>query len=182
MATPLDKIEDGYKFQQIVAEFFRCLKEENHGYKIADIDVEDYGVGGDDGCDILVEFHFEDAIQKHSYKWVVECKSSNKAVGSSDINSNNLNTILQSKNANGYLLVCKNDASASVKRIFNSLNGTNYQYIIWNGSQLWHKLIKSKNLIKAFFPDYYMKYFVEEKVEDTFNELFQKLKNQKLNR
>ena len=58
MSFPLDDIKDGYKFQQIVAEYFRVLKLEKLDYHIADVLVEDNGVGGDDGCDIIVEFHF----------------------------------------------------------------------------------------------------------------------------
>lgn len=81
MATPLDDITDGHEFQRIVAEYFRCLKEEQHEYHITDIDVEDNGIGSDDGCDIVIEFHFEDAIVRHSHKWVIECKCRNKAVG-----------------------------------------------------------------------------------------------------
>jgi hypothetical protein len=59
---PLDEIKDPFKFQQIVSEYFRLLKSEKLDFQISDIQVEDNSVGADDGCDILVEFYFEDAI------------------------------------------------------------------------------------------------------------------------
>jgi hypothetical protein len=166
---PISKIDDGYQFQQIIAEYFRALKHEKHDYQIADIHVEDNGIGGDDGCDIIVEFHFEDAIERHSQKWIVECKSQKRAVSIKNINSNNIDTILQSKGANGYLLVCKNDATSSLKRIFQQYNERNkFKYVIWNGSQLWHKLIRNLSLIEAFFPDYYKEYYIKNKAIDNY--------------
>ena len=60
--TPLDEITDGQEFQRIVAAYFRCFKTEAHNYSIVDVNVEDSGVGPDGGCDILVEFIFEDII------------------------------------------------------------------------------------------------------------------------
>jgi hypothetical protein len=167
VSNPFENIKDGYKFQQIIAEYFRSLKHEKHDYHISDIQVEDNGVGGDDGCDILVEFYFEDPIYKHTQKWVIECKSQKKAVGPDS-----------SKGANGYLLVCKNDATASLKRMFeNCSKESNKEFIIWNGSQLWHKFIKSKSLIQAFFPKYYQDSFQNNNAEDTYNELVKKYEN-----
>jgi hypothetical protein len=179
--TPLANIIDGYQFQQIIAEYFRSLKNEKHDFHIADIHVEDYGVGGDDGCDILVEFHFEDAIYRHTQKWVVECKSQARAVSLNDINSNNIETLLHSKGANGYLLVCKNDATASLKRIFQEINNNNkHKCIIWNGSQLWHKFINSLSLIQAFFPDFYKENFLKNNAKEYFDEFVKKFET-KLN-
>jgi hypothetical protein len=175
--SPLDSIDDGYKFQQIIAEYFRSLKTDKHGYKISNIHVEDNGVGGDDGCDILVEFYFEDAISEHTQKWVVECKSQKKVVGASDINTNNIELILKAKNASGYLLVCKNDASSTLKRIFKAWNDKNHcKYVVWNGSQLWHKIIERKNILKAFFPEFYRHNFSNTNVETTYDELINEFK------
>lgn len=174
MPFPLDDINDGYKFQQIIAEYFRILKSEKQDYQIADVHVEDNGVGGDDGCDIIVEFHFEDAISKHTHRWVVECKSQKKAVSPTDINTKSIEAILKSKSANGYLLICRNDATASLKRIFKGCNenGTT-KYMVWNGSQLWHKLIKHMSLIEAFFPDYYRDKYLNNNAEDNYEKFVQ---------
>jgi hypothetical protein len=153
--TPLDEITDGQRFQQIVAELFRCLKTDEHTYSIADVSVIDSGIGQDGGCDVLVDFVFADIITKHSKRWVVECKCYNKSVGCKDINSNNIKMILDSKQADGYLLVCKKDASSGLKRLFNDNNEKNEKkFIVWNGDQLWHLCIQFKSLIVAFFPKY----------------------------
>lgn len=164
--TPLDEITDGHSFQRIVAEYFRCLKNESNGYSISNIVVKDSGIGPDDCCDILVEFFFEDVIDSHSVRWVVECKCHTKNIGERDIDGQNIELILKQHNATGYLLVCKKDASTSLKRRFDSLNekGTN-RYVIWNGHQLWHKCIEFESFIKAFFPLYYNMYIVKDEKE-----------------
>lgn len=179
---PLNDIDDGHKFQQIVAEYFRCLKSERQGFHIADIHVEDNGVGGDDGCDIIVEFHFEDAIHRHSHRWIVECKSQKRAVSLEDLSTNNLETLLKAKSANGYLLVCKNDATAKLKRIFKECNSNgSTKYVIWNGTHFWHELIKHLSLIEAFFPIYYRENYLNNKAEATFEKLVKQFE-EKLNK
>ena len=181
MNTPLAEINDGYEFQQIIAEYFRSLKHEKQDYHIADIRVEDNGIGGDDGCDVLVEFHFEDAIYSHTQTWIVECKSQKRAVSLKDIHSNNIDTLLKTKSANGYLLICKNDATASLKRIFSEYNNKNeFKYIIWNGTQLWHKFIKSLSLLKAFFPEFYRENYLNNNAIENYDEYIKKYEN-KLN-
>lgn len=164
--TPLDKIKDGHDFQRIVAEYFRCLKKESNGYSISDIHVEDSGIGPDDCCDILVEFFFEDVIDSHSKRWVVECKCHKKNIGERDIDGQNIDMILKQHNAKGYLLVCKQDASSSLKRRFSALNknGTN-RYKVWNGHQFWHKCMEFESFLQAFFPDYYRKYIAKDSKE-----------------
>lgn len=170
--TPLDEITDGHVFQRIVAEYFRCIKKESKGYSISDIHVEDSGIGPDDCCDILVEFFYEDVIGSHSNKWVVECKCHSNNIGERDIDGKNIDLILKQHNAIGYLLVCKQDASSSLKRRFSGLNknGTN-RYVVWNGHQFWHKCIEFKSLLKAFFPSYYNKYFIQNNDEQRFNQI-----------
>lgn len=179
MATPLDNIENGHKFQQIVAEYFRCLKEEQHEFHIADLDVEDNGVGGDDGCDILVDFHFEDVIRKHSHRWVIECKSQKRAVGPGDIDIGRISGILKGRGAMGYLLVCKTDATASLKRNFKEISSKQVEeYVIWNGSQLWRKFSKRESFIKAFFPQYYKKEFLDSGKKEEFERFYNKFKKE----
>ncbi|MBQ4478277.1 MAG: hypothetical protein II945_06680 [Bacteroidales bacterium] len=170
--TPLDAITDGYRFQQIVAEYFRCFKKESNGYSISNIYVDDSGIGPDDCCDILVEFYFEDAINSHSTRWVVECKYHKRNIGERDIDGKNIDMILKQHNATGYLLVCKKDASSALKRRFKDLtqNTTNH-YLIWNGYQFWHKCIEFKSLLQAFFPDYYNKYFIQNNSEQKYNQI-----------
>jgi len=125
-----------------------------------------------------VEFYFEDPIYKHTQKWVVECKSQRRAVSHKDINSNNIDTLLKSKNANGDLLVCKYDATAPLKRIFREYNlKNNFKYVIWNGSQLWHKCIKSLSLIEAFFPEYYKVNYLANNAISNYTALIEKFED-----
>ncbi|MCE7995490.1 MAG: restriction endonuclease [Roseivirga sp.] len=178
MATPLDSITDGHEFQRIVAEYFRCLREEQHDYHIADVQVQANGVGADDGCDILVEFYFEDAITRHSWRWVIECKCWNRAIGPNDINIGRISSIMKANNANGYLLVCKNDATASLIRDFQRFhqNGTEEKYMIWNGTQVWRKFAERVGILKAYFPDYYKEKLVDTNDEINYEELFEEFK------
>lgn len=164
--TPLDEITDGYRFQRIVAELFQCLKKEKHNYSIVDVEVNNSGVGPDGGCDILVEFFFEDIIAKHSHKWVIECKCHEESIGINDINTNNINMILNNKRADGYLLVCKKDASSSLIDMFNKNNeNSEKKYYIWNGDKFWHLCVNFHSLIKAFFPKYYRDIIAKDEKE-----------------
>jgi len=174
---PIHDINDGYTFQQIVAEYFRNLKNEKQDFHIAGIDVDDSGVGCDNGCDILVDFHFEDAIGRHSHRWVIECKSQKQAVSNRDININNLLGIIKKRKANGYLLVCKNNATTSAKELLNGLKNE-FDIEVWNGAQLWGKFIGSKRLIHSFFPDYYKEYFVENRSLENFDSEYEKYEKQ----
>lgn len=175
--TPLHEITDGNFFQQIVAEYFRSLKKEKQDFHIADIDVDDSGIGCDNGCDILVDFHFEDAIGKHTHRWVIECKSQKRAVGNSHINTNNLGAIIKRKKANGFLLVCINDATSSLKELINGLKD-DYRIEVWNGVQLWHKFIASESFLKSFFPKYYQEYFIQNKAKENFENAFTQFEKQ----
>ena len=175
MASPLDTILDGHEFQRIVAEYFRCLKDEEHRYKITDIEVEDNGEGPDGGCDILVVFHFEDAIKQHSHRWVVECKFHNKSVGVGSVDTNNLYGVLKSNNANGYLLVCKKDASTTLRQRFRDMSANeDYDFVIWNGTQLWRKFVERKSLLKAFFPSFYKAKIEDSDDQSNFDKLYKK--------
>jgi hypothetical protein len=175
VSSPISNINDGYEFQRIVAEYFRSLKNGSHKYDFTEIDVESYGVGVDDGCDILVEFKFYDGIGKHKKKWIIECKSQTKAVGPDRINRNRIDNAIQAKSACGYLLVCKSDATTSLKRMFDEYSReSEASFVIWNGSQLWHRFIESKSLIQAFFPEYYQANFRNNNAEESYLELINK--------
>lgn len=175
-SIPIHDITDPDLFQQIVAEYFRCLKNEKQDFHISDIDVDDTGIGCDNGCDILVDFHFEDAIGKHTHRWVVECKSQKRAVGNKDINTNNLYSILDSNKASGYLLVCKSDASSQLKKLLK--DNDKLKAVIWNGAQLWRKLIASESLLKSFFPKYYKENFIINNAKVDFENAFEQFEKQ----
>lgn len=179
MPTPIDNITDGHEFQQIVAEYFRSLKDFSNGLSIIDIDVEDFGVGPDDGCDILISFHFADSVMRHFKKYVVECKCHNGTIGVNHINTGRIGGIISQYNADGYLLICKKDASATLKRQFSQISeNESYHLKIWNGTQLWRLFVKNKDLIESFFPDYYRQYFEQNNSEENFMNKVDELKKQ----
>ena len=89
------------------------------------------------------------------------------------IDTNNINMILNSKKADGYLLVCKKDASSNLKKMFKENNEREEKkYYVWNGDQFWRQCIKFKSLIEAFFPDYHSRQFVKD--EQAFSSLTDK--------
>jgi hypothetical protein len=102
---------------------------------------------------------------------VVECKSQKKSVGNRDVNTNNLYSILESKQADGYLLVCVSDASSQLKSLLNA--NQKLKSVIWNGTQLWRKLIGSESLIKSFFPEYYQANFISNNAKSDFDSAFE---------
>ena len=44
VSSPLDKIKDGHEFQQIIAEYFRSLKNDDHEFNFTDINVLDFAL------------------------------------------------------------------------------------------------------------------------------------------
>lgn len=179
MPTPLDNINDGHEFQNIVAVYFETLKEFNNGLSIIDVEVENYGVGPDDGCDILVNFHFADSIMRHKRRYVIECKCHNTNIGVNHINTNRIGGLISQHNADGYLLICKKNASATLRRQFAQISDNeSYNLKIWNGTQLWRLFVKSKDLIESFFADYHHEYFEQNHSEEDFNNKVDELKKQ----
>ncbi len=182
MPTPLDNINDGHEFQRIVAEYFRCLKSEKQDFHIADIEVDDNGVGGDDGVDITVEFFYQDAIDRHSRKWIVECKCWDRNLGPDSFDTNRIHSILSANDATGFLIVCKKDITASLKRTIRGVNknARNGEKIItWNGTQLWRMFSQSMGLIQSFFPDYYQEKFIDNASQQNFEKEINRI-NKKL--
>lgn len=176
--NPLDNITDPYQFQQIVAEYFKSIKKLKK-YHIDHIEVSNSGIGSDGGCDILVKFFYEDMISRHSHIWVIECKSQKQAVSDKHIRLNSIETILKTKQAVGYLLICRNDATSTLKKLFDDNNQTGAnKYVIWNGSELWHKFIESKSLIKSFFPEYYQEYFIKNEAEKKYKNYISEFKKE----
>lgn len=180
MATPLDNIKDWYTFQQIVTEYFRSLKREKHDFRISDLDVTDNGVGSDGGVDLMVEFHFVDAITKHSFKWIIDCKYWDKNLSVTDLDTNNMLSLVKSHGANGYLLVCKNNVTNGLKDRFRKLTcfDEHIKYEIWEGTRLWFEISQRESLLKAFFPTYYQENFVDNKAKALFETLLKEYQDQ----
>ena len=177
LPTPLDDINDGHEFQRIVAEYFRGIKDFKNGLSIIDVEVEDFGVGPDDGCDILVKFHFADSIMRSRRCYIIECKCHNRTIGVNNINIGRIGGLISQYNADGYLLICKLDASAPLKRQFVQISeNEKYDLKIWTGTQLWRLFVKNKVLLESFFPDYYREYFEQNHSEEVFKNKVVELK------
>jgi hypothetical protein len=153
-----DEIKSGEEFEDLVAAYFRAIKQENSG-SIVDIKVSQKGKGADGGIDILLTFELSDSILKFQRKWVVQCKFLTKpSTGKSDIGEVNIPTLIHEYGANGYLLIVRNEVQAQLKDTFERLNKEcklGYQYEIWTGNMFLQKLLSSKKILEHYFPNYY---------------------------
>jgi hypothetical protein len=153
-----DEIKSGEEFEDLVAAYFRAIKQENSG-SIVDIKVSQKGKGADGGIDILLTFELSDSILKFQRKWVVQCKFLTKSSTSkNDIGEVNIPTLVHEYGANGYLLIVRNEVQAQLKDTFERLNKEcklGYQYEIWTGNMFLQKLLASKKILEHYFPNYY---------------------------
>ncbi len=152
-----DEISNWQTFENLVAEYFRQIKDQNN---IVDIKVEPSGEGADGGRDILVTFQLTDSIIPFERKWVIQCKFYKNSVSKTTLSTVNIPTLIQEYEANGYLLVCGGDVTSSVSTMFENLRikcKMNYSYMFWNGSEFTSKLymLRPQPLIQQYFPEYY---------------------------
>lgn len=152
-----DEISDWQKFEDLVADYFRQIKEQKN---ITSITVEPSGEGSDGGRDILVTFQLTDSIISFERKWVIQCKFYNKSVAKGHLSTINIPTLIHEYNADGYLLVCKNNVTNNVTEMFKSLRDKckmGYSYTIWTGSDFITQLYLQPPtpLIQKYFPDYF---------------------------
>lgn len=156
MNISFNEIEDGDQFEDLVAAYFRELKELNEN-NITNVEIKQSGVGTDGGRDILIEFDISDDIKIFKRKWVVQCKFHNVNISPAKIKTINIPTLIHSYGASGYLLVCKTRPTSGLTNLFENLNSNcthGYQYVIWNGNLFLSKLYLTRNLHSVFFPQY----------------------------
>lgn len=156
MNISFDEIQDGDQFEDLVAAYFRELKDSKEN-NITNVEIKQSGVGTDGGRDILIEFDISDDIKIFRRKWVVQCKFHSDTISPAKIQTINIPTLIHSYGASGYLLICKNRPTSSLTNLFENLNDNclhGYQYEIWNGSQFLSKLYVKSNLHPVFFPVY----------------------------
>jgi hypothetical protein len=153
-----DEIKDGYEFENLVAEYFRVIQQDDSN-SIRDVEVNQKGKGPDGGIDILLTFELTDSILKFNRKWVVQCKFLNKpSTYKSDIGQINIPTLIHEYEAVGYLLIITNQAEAQLKATFERLDKVcklGYRYEIWTGDQFIKKLLSFPSLLEQYFPNYY---------------------------
>lgn len=166
MKIDFSEIQDWKEFEDLIADYFREIKS-NDSNNLIDVKVVPSGSGSDGGRDILLKFYINDSIVSFERKWVVQCKFYNRDVLKSNLSEVNFSNLIEEYGACGYLLVCKNGAHVGVTTMFENLrkqcrNGFDYE--IWNGSHLRHKLGFVGNLHKSYFPKYHQ-YSQEQKAK-----------------
>ena len=166
MNLSFDEIKDGDHFEDLVAEYFRDLKNEAEN-NITNVQVYPSGTGTDGGRDILVEFHLSDDIKIFKRKWIVQCKFHEENISPSKIKSINVPTLIHSYGAAGYLLVCKSRPTSGLTELFERLNKEckdKYEYECWSGNQFLSKLVLREKLHCVYFPkyDHYLKSLTKE--------------------
>ncbi len=152
-----DEISNWQMFEDLVADYFKEIKEERN---IKDITVEASGEGADGGRDILVTFQITDFIITFERKWVVQCKFYQQLVSKAHLSTINIPTLIHEYNADGYLLVCRGNVTSGVSNMFENLREKckmGYSYIYWTGSDFTTQLYVQppQPLIQKYFPEYY---------------------------
>ncbi len=151
-----EEITDGDHFEDLVAEYFRDLKNDSDN-NITNVKISQSEKGTDGGRDILIEFDLSDDIKIFKRKWVIQCKFHTSTISPSKINTINIPTLVHSYNAAGYLLVCKSRPTSGLTELFERLNKeckNKYHYECWTGNQFINKLYIRENLHSLFFPKY----------------------------
>ncbi len=152
-----DEILNWQAFEDLVADYFRGIKEQKN---IVDITVEQSGEGADGGRDILITFQLTDTIIPFQRKWIVQCKFYDRSVSKAELSDVNIPTLVHEYGADGYLLVCKGNVTSPVSTMFESLRKKckmDYSYMFWTGNQFKDQLYIQpfEPLIQKHFPEYY---------------------------
>ncbi len=121
MQLSFEEIPDWETFEELVASYFRCIKNDNDNNLIS-VEVVPSGNGADGGVDILLTFELSDSIRRFKRKWVVQCKFVEESVGKSNISNANIPTLIHEYNAVGYLLIVKKDVTKLLVDSFRNLN------------------------------------------------------------
>lgn len=170
MRLSLDEIHSWKDFEDLIADYFRLIKNADEN-SLIEVRVDPSGEGTDGGRDVFLIFRINDSISIYERRWVVQCKFYTKSLSTRDINSVNIPTLIHQYGAEGYLLVCKNSVSSKVSEMFEDLRKNccfNYSYEIWDGNILLSKLLVKPELIKKFFPKY--QDYLEEKKNRKLNQ------------
>jgi len=150
MPLSLNEIHNGNHFEELVGQYFQQL----NGV------VNAPAIGGDGGIDVIVNFPVRDQITGAFYerKWIVQCKFINANIGCREIQTVNIPALIHSRNAVGYLLICKRSPTTTLTRFFEQLKQNcrfNYCYEVWTGTQFENRLALKYELHEQFFPNYW---------------------------
>jgi len=156
MELSFNEIRDSRQFELLTASYFEEAQKQNP--HITKVDAKPSGTGADGGKDIIVTIHIDDSITKFERRWLVQCKFYKSSVSPKNLSRDNIPLLIQSYNANGYLLVCKSDVTNKLVELFDRLNNEcvlKNEYIIWRGDEFLRKIQAHTQLLKDYFKDYY---------------------------
>ncbi len=162
----LTEIRDGQQFEDLVADYFREVKNDNE-FNVDDVIIQQTGTGSDGGRDILVTFTVDDSIMTFTRKWVIQCKFYKEDVNKGHLSDINIPSLLHEYGADGYLLVCKNHYTSPVSKMFEGFNKEcpfKRCYWIWNGQGILNRIRLKGNIIKNYFPKH-SKYINQESIK-----------------
>jgi hypothetical protein len=138
--------EDGVSFEQLIREMF--IRE---GY-----DVHWTGVGPDGGRDLVVIEKVKGPLSYFERKWLIQCK--HKAHSGKSVGLNELDGIVdacRAIGAEGFLLACSTQPSASLVKRLEELNQTmGIVTAFWDSIEIEKRLFQPNSfpLIHIFFP------------------------------
>ena len=161
MKLSLFEISDWQEFENLVADYFRMVKDDD-GNDVFDVEVKLSGTGADGGRDILLTILVRDSVVTFKRRWVVQCKFYSRSVSKSHISDVNIPSLIHEYKADGYLLICKTTAQSELTRSFELLSQNckfGYRYEIWTGDEFGLKVFDIKPLVEKYFPDFYYNYF-----------------------
>ena len=156
MKLSLFEISDWQEFENLVADYFRMVKDYK-GNDVFDVEVKLSGTGADGGRDILLTVLVRDSVVTFKRKWVVQCKFYSRSVSKSHISDINIPSLIHEYGADGYLLICKTTAQSELTKSFELLNQNckfGYRYEIWTGNEFEARLFETKPLFEKYFPEY----------------------------
>ncbi len=99
----------------MAAAYFEKLQEDPSN-NIVEAKIQPSGNGADGGRDILVVFRVSDSLTKFERKWVVQCKFYKDSVSAKKLITINIPSLIHQYNADGYLLICKEDTTSGYER------------------------------------------------------------------
>lgn len=167
MTLNFNEISDHKKFEDLVVSYFEDLKNEK-GHNIVDVEVKPSGTGVDGGRDVLVTLKVSDSIVTFERRWVVQCKFHDSDISTDKISDVNLPTLLESYQASGYLLVCKQKPTSKLTEQFERLereSRSSQKFKVWSGEQFKRLIIvkSKKEILQQYFPDYF-RYCIKHKI------------------
>lgn len=152
-----DEIENHVQFEDLAVSYFEELKKDQRN-NISEIEVFPSGIGTDGGRDIILKIRTTDGLFGFERKWVVQCKSHDRAISTDEIADINIPSLIHSYHAVGYLLICRQKPTSKLTTLLENLSKEckfSYYYKCWYGEPFLNKLLDHQKTIQKYFPKYW---------------------------